>query len=129
MSNSLKTPFNPLNATAAQRRDVNRILSLAFTDAGRSMTLFAFAVSLRMSKARLISLLEGLRAFPVGVGQPLGGIMFKPSGRHAVRVFSHLPLNTDPRPCVRPMPAAPVRKLGAKGLKRLFRDVCLAHCD
>jgi hypothetical protein len=60
MANSLKA-FNPCNPTSAQLRDMARIITLSRSPS-KPVTTFGFALQLRMSKARLISLAEGMQA-------------------------------------------------------------------
>jgi hypothetical protein len=58
--NSIRN-FNPLAPTFAQWQQMHSIMSLAWRK-GQSITIFSFAVHLRMSKDRLLSLAEGMQA-------------------------------------------------------------------
>jgi hypothetical protein len=60
MAKALKS-FNPLAPTVAQWTSMNSILRLAYTQ-GEHLTIFAIAIRLGMSKARLVSICEGMQA-------------------------------------------------------------------
>jgi hypothetical protein len=60
MAKALKS-FNPLAPTVAQSRSMLSIMLLARRK-GNKLTVFAFALTLGMSKARLVSIVEGMQA-------------------------------------------------------------------